>query len=91
MRMRQFLYSLIVGMFLLGGISVNTAQACPMCKNATETDDRRPQAYMYSILFMIAVPATVFTGFGVSFYRLSKQMPQSEELLELLKDEHEEE
>jgi hypothetical protein len=27
---------------------------------------------MYSILFMLGVPATVLAGFGVGFYRLSK-------------------
>ncbi|MEO1995951.1 MAG: hypothetical protein ABGZ17_11815, partial [Planctomycetaceae bacterium] len=42
---------------------------------ATETDDRLPRAYMYSILFMLSVPATIATGFGVSFYRLSKKGP----------------
>lgn len=47
--------------------------ACPMCKNANEEVDSRPRAYMYSILFMLAVPATVFTGFGIGMYRLSKR------------------
>ena len=48
-----------------------------MCQVANEDDTgdaslARPRAYMYSILFMLAVPATMFTVFGVSFYRLSK-------------------
>lgn len=50
-----------------------TAGACPMCKNANETDDHRPRAYMISILFMLAVPATIFTGLSVGLYRLSKR------------------
>lgn len=50
-----------------------TVQACPGCKNANETDERRPKAYMYSILFMLGMPAMVFTGFSVAFYRLSKK------------------
>ena len=90
MKFRQFIYSVMLGLVLLGGVTVNSVEACPLCKNATETDDKKPQAYMYSILFMLAVPATVFTGFGIGFYRLSRKMPQSEELMELLKDEHEE-
>ena len=49
------------------------AQACPGCKNANETDERRPKAYMYSILFMLGMPAMVFTGFSLAFYRLSKK------------------
>ena len=60
-----------------GGVSV--AQACPMCKYANEADQTgehqnlRPNAYMYSILFMLSMPPTIFTVFAVSFYRLSKQ------------------
>ncbi len=50
-----------------------SAAACPGCKNATETDPLLPKAYMYSILFMLAMPATVFTGFGIAFYRLSRK------------------
>ena len=60
-----------------GGVS--SASACPMCKEANDADDPRPKAYMYSILFMLAVPATVFTGFGVGFYRLSKRGFDGEE------------
>lgn len=62
---------------------VQPAEACPMCKYANEdgTADGgpvteaslRPKAYMYSILFMISMPATLFAGFSFSFYRLSKQ------------------
>lgn len=57
------------GAFGLGG----EALACPNCKLANEADDNKPKAYMYSILFMIGMPATIFTGFGVSFYRMAKK------------------
>jgi hypothetical protein len=66
--------------------SVPTATACPMCKLANEegsgagTDCEeaavqaaRPRAYMYSILFMLSMPATLLTGFGIAFYRLHRQ------------------
>ena len=56
------------------GIS-GIAQACPSCKSANESDDRRPQAYMASILFMLAMPAAIFAGFGVAFWRASKRNP----------------
>ena len=36
--------------------------ACPMCKYALETDDLRPRAYMYSILFMLGAMAAVVGG-----------------------------
>lgn len=50
-----------------------SVSACPSCKAANETDSRRPKAYMYSILFMLGMPATVFAGFGISFYRMSRR------------------
>lgn len=59
------------------------ANACPMCRQALEADDTGkeeddaaalvPQAYMFSILFMLAMPATLFTAFAIYFYRLSKR------------------
>jgi len=50
-----------------------TVMACPGCKTANETDNLRPRAYMLSILFMLGMPATVFAGFGVAFYRMSRR------------------
>ena len=58
-----------------------TASACPGCKNANETESLRPRAYMYSILFMLAMPATVFTGFGIAFYRLSRRAELEHQML----------
>ncbi len=49
------------------------AEACPMCKRASEADDRLPQAFFASILFMMGMPAALFAGFGVAFWRLSKR------------------
>ena len=51
----------------------SSAFGCPNCKLANETDSALPRAYMYSILFMIGMPATIFTGFGISLYRLTKK------------------
>jgi hypothetical protein len=51
----------------------STAKACPSCKNANETETRKPTAYMYSILFMLGMPATIFSCFGVAFYRMSRR------------------
>lgn len=58
------------------------AMACPGCKNANETDNLRPRAYMLSILFMLGMPATVFTGFGFAFYRMAKRSPADTAALE---------
>lgn len=55
------------------------ASACPMCKFANEEKQEdevanlRPQAYMYSILFMLSMPASLLTAFGYGFYRLAKK------------------
>ena len=53
--------------------------ACPMCKNANESDqdgepNTKPQAYMYSILFMISMPATLLGAFSFAFWRLQQQV-----------------
>jgi hypothetical protein len=55
--------------------AADTALACPMCKAAAESDPRLPNAFMASILFMLAMPFTIATCFGVAFYRLSRKMP----------------
>ncbi len=65
------LFAGTVGVLPCGPLS--QVQACPGCKTANETDDLRPKAYMYSILFMLGMPATVFAGFGIAFYRLSRR------------------
>lgn len=54
------------------------AQACPMCKVANEDNPdpsaaARPRAYMYSILFMLSMPASLTAFFGVTFYRMSRK------------------
>lgn len=81
--MKRFLISFSLTLACLGA-AAPAALACPMCKYANEADqkkedfNRRPQAYMYSILFMLAMPATIFTAFGVSFYRMSRGEVSSE-------------
>lgn len=47
--------------------------ACPMCKAATEEDDAKPRAYMYSILFMLAVPGTMVGGMAAGLVALSRR------------------
>lgn len=67
-----------VAVFTASGMLTSEAQACPGCKNANETESLRPRAYMYSILFMLGMPATVFTGFGIAFYRMSRRSMQEQ-------------
>lgn len=57
------------------GPLVPVASACPMCQVATEeAEDRNlPAAMMYSILFMLAVPASIVSGLGIGLYRMSRR------------------
>jgi hypothetical protein len=64
--------AIVAGLFVCL-TAAKPASACPMCKLATESDSRLPKAYMYSILFMMGMPATISTGFGVGFWRLSRK------------------
>ena len=83
--MSRFLKILVVAVTLSAGLTTPVPSlACPMCQVANEDDTNkaamaRPRAYMYSILFMLAMPATIFTAFGVSFYQLSKKRGKLDE------------
>ena len=76
--MKRFLTATILGLAVVS-CTASVATACPMCKYANEADqhdeaaNRRPKAFMYSILFMLSMPPTIFTIFGVSFYRMNKR------------------
>lgn len=74
----RFRHSLIAAFTLAVLLTADSAWACPMCKAAAEADPRLPRAFMASILFMLAMPFTLLTCFGVGFYRLSKRRPQDE-------------
>lgn len=65
-----FLAAVMLGLFSAPPI-MSQSVACPMCKQLNETDDLRPRAYMYSITFMLAMPAIIFSGFGYAFYRMN--------------------
>lgn len=66
-----FLTCGIAALFFLA--AVDSASACPMCQLAVKSDTRLPRAYMYSILFMLGMPATLTAGFGLGFYRLARK------------------
>ena len=77
------LKNLILALALFCGIgaigpAIDVADACPMCRVANESDETaaKPRAYMYSILFMLSMPAMVFAGFGFGLYKLSQREQQ---------------
>lgn len=39
-----------------------------MCNQSIAEEDLAPHAFMYSIIFMLSMPATVFTGIGTAIY-----------------------
>jgi hypothetical protein len=58
-----------------------------MCQAAKDSaGEQVASAYMYSILFMLAMPVTISTVFGVSFYRLSRQRDSAQAGAELPSD-----
>jgi hypothetical protein len=68
------------------GLVAATAHACPMCSQSIAEEDLLPHAYMYSILFMLGMPAMVFGGIGTAIFlkyrKYSAQVPGSEPLAE---------
>jgi len=63
-----------------------TAHACPMCSQSIAEEDLLPHAYMYSILFMLGMPAMVFGGIGTAIFlkyrKYAAQVPAGEPLVE---------
>ena len=57
----------------MAGPMAQPAQACPMCKIANEQDSLLPQAYMYSILFMMGMMFTIGGGIGFGMYLLGRK------------------
>lgn len=85
------LLTLLAAFSFAGGVfpvSDTPVAACPGCKTANETESLRPRAYMLSILFMLGMPATVFTGFGFAFYRMSRRSPADAAALEEYLQQH---
>ena len=82
---RSWLAAVVLGLVLL--TALNSASACPLCAYANESDqpgenlNRRPQAYMYSILFMLGVPTTILGVFSFSFYQMWKNQAAQQQHL----------
>ena len=76
--MRRWLLGtmLVLGLAAAGPLAP-PLEACPMCKAANEADQNgevntRPRAYMYSILFMLGMPATLLGAYGLVFWRATR-------------------
>lgn len=78
--MRRWMLATIATVGLFGFSSTaQEAAACPLCKlaneskQATEEENLRPKAYMYSILFMLSMPFSLTAAFSYGFYRAWKK------------------
>jgi heme/copper-type cytochrome/quinol oxidase subunit 2 len=69
-RLFRIVAIVLLAVFLVGGSFAETAEACPMCKAANEENNAQAKAYMYSILFMLAVPGMIFGGLTAGLIRL---------------------
>lgn len=63
---------------LAAALLADAAIACPSCGNAVGKGDSGHMPHLqagvyYSILFMLAVPASLLSGFSFAFYRLHKR------------------
>lgn len=55
-------------------LTADIAQACPFCREALAgSDNRVPMAYMYSILFMLAMPPTILGGIAFTIWRACRK------------------
>lgn len=72
-RLFRFTAATLLAAFLVGGSLVDVAEACPLCKVANEENGAQAKAYMYSILFMLAVPGMIFGGLTAGLIRLGYQ------------------
>ena len=58
-------------------LTASAAWACPGCKDALAENDPESNSlvkgYMYSILFMLAMPVAILGGFSAYMYRLVRR------------------
>ncbi|MER3414924.1 MAG: hypothetical protein C4297_01760 [Gemmataceae bacterium] len=72
--MRKLVAVALIGLGLWLALDRSTVYACPGCAEAVGGEDkgapvsRLGQAYSASVLFMLAVPALILTGFGLGAY-----------------------
>ena len=72
MTSKMLMIPVLAVVLTLSAPAASTALACPMCKAANEEDDAKPKAYMYSILFMLTVPAALVSGVTFGLFKMSR-------------------
>jgi hypothetical protein len=68
---------IVVALFVAIALTASVASACPGCKDALAENDPEKNSlvkgYMYSILFMLAMPMAILGGFSAYMYRLVRK------------------
>lgn len=68
----RFLRPLALTIVLVAAL-VSPAAACPNCKEGFNSKDPHKtniaKGYYYSVLWMLAAPTTILTGWGLAIYR----------------------
>jgi len=68
--MRRVVVRMLLCVFAVGvSCAADLAVACPMCSQSIAKEDAIPRAYMFSILFMLSMPALVLSGLAFIIVR----------------------
>ena len=78
----RFLRPLALALVLVGAL-VSSAVACPNCKEGMNSKDPHKtniaKGYYYSVLWMLAAPSTILTGWGLAIFRAVKKANRANE------------
>jgi len=67
---RRVVLPMALALLVIGLPSI--ASACPMCNQSIQEDKSLPFAYQASILFMLAMPASMVMALGIGIYKMSR-------------------
>ncbi len=85
--LRPLVLALVVGCALM-----SSAVACPNCKEGMNSKDPHKtniaKGYYYSVLWMLAAPSTILTGWGLAIYRAVNKAKRENEANGALPDAH---
>ncbi|KAA3606109.1 MAG: hypothetical protein DWQ01_18120 [Planctomycetota bacterium] len=74
--------STAIGAWLCLNLPVSAAMQCAMCKEAVDNDKAAgggiADGISYSILFMLALPLLVLSGFGFAVWRAYRNAPREQ-------------
>lgn len=64
---------------------ISSAMACPNCKEGMNSKDPHKtniaKGYYYSVLWMLAAPSSILTGWGIAIYRAVNKANREKEAI----------